>query len=307
MVNKKLKIVLISVIFAVIILPTSALAHHYVWLVYDDGKQLSFSGDESRISWWMMNGLTTSYQIDSAIDTEVEEAISNWNSAVPEVKISGSGDELDFQYSDSICSGTAVACHSVVAVYNDSVREANFNTKSRIVVTSNSPNFTRSTAHEIGHYLGFHEQYVDVGPTQCNNSIYSVMDSSSCDIGLEGPSSTDVFRIDNFLGNGTAENISTSVSNNNAYIVWKDKSMGEYWYEISLQKNQSGTWTTKTTKFTTAETGLIAGLGWKSDETINEYFGLSTYGSGTYRVKIAPYFRSYSKYGITTYSSNFSY
>ncbi|MFC5464373.1 hypothetical protein [Lederbergia graminis] len=125
---------------------------------------------------------------------------------------------------------------------------------------------------------------------------------------MKGPSYTDKQKIDSVLGYGWAENITSSViSNNIARFTSKDRSYGEKHYRVQLQRYSSGSWKTVATQNVINNTGLVKGLGWTYDRTVTADFYLTSYGSGTYRVAIAPYFQSYNKYGGTYYSSSIVY
>jgi len=296
--NKKSVISLFSLLtIYCFVISSTASAHHFIWLVHDPAKQLStWVNDESRASWWFINGVSTTYTADSSIQSEVNTAVSNWNAKIPQVRISGSGSDLIFNYSDSVCSSSAVACHSVDAIYTSGLLGGNHTIKSKITITSSSPNKTRSAAHEIGHYLGLHEQYVDVGTVTCNNSIESVMDASGCDTHLNRPSDTDKFRVDNYLGNGWATNVNIYNIGGIRTVGFLDYSYGEAYYEVKIKKNVGGVWTTVQTVTTTNNTALVGGLSWRSD--IGPGVPIAQLQSGSYRAEVRPYFSSYGRFGL---------
>jgi len=290
-------------------------ASHYIWLVHDAGKQLSgITGSESRASWWFINGTYASYYTDSTtISTNVSSAASNWTAKIPQAKFSSTTStsaDITFSYSDTFCASGDWGCHSLTAAYNDTTREANFTTKSKIVITSTPSSSERTyvAAHEIGHHLGLHERYTDTGSVSCNTET-TVMDAGNCEE-LTGPSDTDKFRFDNFLGNGYAESITiASNSTGGTEFHWKDKAYGEIRWEIHLQKQTTaGTWTTVASKTDyTSKSGLVSGLSWIADKDLYYNFYLSSYGRGTYRAEIKPYFASYAKYGTVSYSPTVVY
>lgn len=287
------------------------IAHHHIWLVHDSAKQLSaYSGDETRASWWMINGVVTTYKSNSStISSNVTTAVNNWNAQIPQVKIAGSGSDLVFDYSDSVCSAGSTGCHAVAAVYIDPIRKANFTTKSSITITSGSSNRTRTAAHEIGHYIGLHERYRDDGSTgEFCNSENTVMNGADCHTNT-GPTSLDKSRVDNYLGNGYASNITiTSPSFGVMNITWDDYSYGELHYRVRLQRQVSGTWSTVSTSEVATNTGLVASATWKSPSLKPSLpISLASFGRGTYRVEVTPYFKSYDKYGVATNSASYIY
>lgn len=295
----------------ILVLAPAASAHHHIWLVLDANKQLSgFTGDESRASWWMINGAVTTYKSNSTtISTNVTTAVNNWNSQIPQVRISGSGSDLVFDYSDSVCSSTAGGCHSIASVYNDTTRKANFTLSSKITITSNSSNRTRTAAHEIGHYLGLHERYRDDGSSGdfCHTEN-TVMNGGGCDTNT-GPTSLDKTRMDNFMGSGFA-NVALPVINSSGVmtVTWDDYAYGELHYRVRYQKLVSGSWSTISTSEVTANTGLIASASWKSPSLKPQAsLNLSSHGKGSYRAEVTPYFKSYDKYGVVSYSSSVTY
>lgn len=253
--NRKLIYCVSIISLYLLVLVPAASAHHHIWLVHDSAKQLSaYSGDETRASWWMINGVVTTYRSNSStISSNVTTAVNNWNAQIPQVKIAGSGYDLVFDYSDSVCSAGSGGCHAVAAVYIDPIRKANFTTKSSITITSNSSNRTRTAAHEIGHYIGLHERYRDDGSTGtfCS-SENTVMNGGDCHTNT-GPTSLDKFRVDNFLGNGYASNITIT--------------------SPSLKPSVP--------------------------------ISLASFGRGSYRVEVTPYFKSYDQFGVATNSSSY--
>ncbi|GBF76491.1 hypothetical protein PA598K_04965 [Paenibacillus sp. 598K] len=310
--SKKLSYTLIVSIIYLLVLTPVVSANHHIWLVMDYNKQLSlFAGDESRASYWMINGAVTTYRINSTtISTNVTNAVNNWNSEVPEVRISGTGNDLIFDYSDSVCSPGSGGCHSITSVYNDPTRNANFTLSSSITITSNSSNRTRTAAHEIGHYLGLHERYRDDGSAgSLCNSENTIMNGGNCDSNT-GPTTLDVSRMDNFMGNGYASNFTSSVNSSSSQVTvsWDDYAYGELNYRVRYQKNVSGSWNTVFTSEVVANTGLVKSAAWKTPSLRPQSsIFLGSFGKGTYRVEVTPYFKSYDKYGVVTYSPNFIY
>lgn len=62
------------------------------------------------------------------------------------------------------------------------------------------------------------------------------MDSSDCDTETS-PTSLDISRMNNFLGNGYASNISPVVNSSGvATVTWDDYSYGELHYRVTYQK-----------------------------------------------------------------------
>ncbi|CAM4428781.1 hypothetical protein L1N85_26880 [Paenibacillus alkaliterrae] len=295
----------------ILVLAPAASANHHVWLVMDSNKQLSgMTGDESRASWWMINGAVTTYKSNSTtISSNVTTAVNNWNAQIPQVRITGTGSDLVFDYSDSVCAVGSGGCHSIASVYNDTTRKANFTLSSNITITSSSSNKTRTAAHEIGHYLGLHERYRDDGSTgDLCNSENTIMNGGGCDTNT-GPTSLDKSRMDNFMGSGYANNVLPVLNASGIVTVtWDDYAYGELHYRVRYQKNVSGAWSTISTSEVTMNTGLVASASWKSPPLKPQSsLSLSSYGKGSYRVEITPYFKSYDKYGVVTYSSSFTY
>lgn len=309
--GKKLSFAVSLLLVQLFLYSSVASAHHFIWVAHDSRFQTSdFAGNETYLNWWMINGAVTVTTSDSTISTNVTSAINNWNTAIPEVRISGSGSDLSFVYSDSNCLAGSGGCYDIIQVYNDTTRGANYVMKARITITSDSPSRTRTAAHEIGHYIGLHEQYRDDGSTGtfCN-SVSTIMNGGGCDT-LTGPTSNDVFRVDNYLGHGWAENLSSSMLTTSvARFTFKDRAFGELHYRVQLQKRStSGTsWSTVSTQQVTSNTGLVKGLSWTADRTITADFSLGSFGSGTYRVAVAPYFKSYDVHGTVEYSPQVYY
>ncbi|WP_127581038.1 hypothetical protein [Paenibacillus koleovorans] len=135
--NKKISGLFAVALIYLLVLTSSVSAHHQVWMVNDVNKQLPtlFVGDETWTNWWLINGTVSTYQsTSSTITSSVNTAVSNWNSAVPEVRISGSGSDLTFNYSNALCPSDA-GCYSITSVYNDTTRNANFVTQGTIYIT----------------------------------------------------------------------------------------------------------------------------------------------------------------------------
>lgn len=302
--SRKLTYAISLLLIQAFLFSSLASAHHFIWIVHDSAKQnSSFAGSESYANWWMINGAVSTYTADSTISTNVTTAVNNWNSSVPQVRIAGSGSDLTFAYSNSGCLFGSSGCYGVVSVYNDTVRGANFVTKGSITITNSSTNRTNTAAHEIGHFIGLHEQYRDDGSGTACNTVSSVMDADGCNT-LTGPSSNDKFRVDNYLGNGWAEDLTAStVSSTLGRFTFTDRAYGELHYRVQLQKRSaSGTWSTVSTQEVTNNTGLVKGLSWTTNKTVTADFYMPSFGAGTYRVEVAPYFKSYNKHGNVAYS-----
>lgn len=308
MMLKKISSLLTTFCVFMLAFSSSAFANHYIWLIDDSSKQLSsFTGTESRISWWVLNGTVTTRTAPTSMQTDVNTAVNNWNNSIPIVRISGSGSDLQFSESTTFCSAGAAGCHAINSTYNDTTRGANFTLSSKIVLNS-STNRVNVLAHEIGHYLGFHEQYYDDGTSGvCNPNSTSIMDGSNCD-NLFGPSATDISRFNGTLGGGwaTATNLNVLQNGSNFLVRWNDQSLGELHYIVDYYRVTSSGLSYLYTVNVTANTGLRQGLSWTSNRTISDTFSSSGRPSGTYRAVVTPYYKSSDSIGNQVYT-NFSF
>lgn len=292
---------------------STALAHHYIWLFDDGGKQYSsISGTESYVSWWWLNGAITSYTAPSSFSTNVSSAVTNWNNNIPSaVKLSSGGSDLTFSSGTLTCSSTALGCFVLNTAYNDTDRGANFTLTASIGLNTSSAassKWTSILAHEIGHYIGFHEGYVEGTSVTCNSSRSTVMDAVGCE-DLTGPSASDVTYIKNALGGDQAQaNIqSTAWSGNVLTVNFKDQSYGELYYILDYYRVTTSGKTYLYSRNITKDTGLRQGLAWTSDKVVKDSsFSKANYSSGTYQVVITPYFKSYGKIGKQVYT-NFTF
>ncbi|WP_127581035.1 hypothetical protein [Paenibacillus koleovorans] len=167
---------------------------------------------------------------------------------------------------------------------------------------------TFTAAHEIGHFIGLHERYDDLTGTGCTAEVTVMNGAHPGCPHYTGPQSNDISRVDNFLGNGYASSITASVISGFMYVNWDDYAFGEINYRVKYQKLSLGVWNTVATSTITANTGLVGTATWKSPALRpGDTKSISSYGSGTYRVEITPYFQSYGQYGIATYSSSVTY
>lgn len=196
---------------------------------------------------------------------------------------------------------------------NDTTRGANFTTKASIGLNTSLVTDTNTKksvlAHEIGHYIGLHEGYVEDQFTtgsgvECNNNRYTVMDASGCE-DLQGPSSSDKSYIENAIGGLQATgNLYQSYWYGDAYVIqWKDQSFGELYYIVDYYKVTSTGLQYLYTVNVSKNTGLRQGLAWTSDRIIEDKsFSKTNRASGTYRAVITPYFKSYDRIGKQVYT-----
>lgn len=308
MLRKLARGLLLGVLCAGILVSTAS-ASHYIWLIFDSAKQFSsWAGPENRLSWWVAYGTHISIWGDTTVSGAMSTATSKWNTKIPQIKFHTvtSESSADVTYKAGSCGG-ARGCHSVTNVFIDTDRNANWTTKSAILVDTSivpSSQWHWTLSHETGHHLGYHERY-DEATGGCNSSEVSIMEISTCHPELDGsPSDTDKFRADNFLGSGYVQNLAVSVSGSKATVTWKDYAAGELHHLVTVKRSDG---TAATTKQITKDIGLRAGLSWTADRTIQYVFDRVALGlpAGNYSFCVKPWFGSYSQYGVEDCSSSY--
>lgn len=286
-----------------------ASAQHYVWLVDDGAQQTSsWSGYENWINYWVVQNISIAYWADTSADTWATTAVTNWSKAIPQIRTykASTKSSADVTFEVGTCANPNwIACHSLINVYSDPDRKANYIKTSKVLLDTSkmtSGYEAATAAHEFGHHLGMHEQYNEAGG--CNPNVVSIMDAQGCDGAIKGPTSWDVARVNEFYGDGTAGNVQYQIlSGTNVEIRWKDQSAGELHYEVVFSNYSTGTEVARVQ--VRDNIGLKAGLSWVADRTIT--YTWVPPSNGSYRACVRPYFSSWNKFGTQACSSAFYY
>lgn len=243
--------------------------HYVFWKTY----YYAFTPDDAVIKKGMR------WNADSLIWSYTYNAMATWNasrpagmSAMVEEPVTSNAD-LTLFYSQ--CPGwpTAAGCWSISSWYLVGAWNAHFWKKSKIYMRYGyewtTASLTGILRHEIGHALGFADQYTNwLG---CNGSYYGLMDTgyidaqgywANCDVTV--PTAAEITLWQNFWLTGWYDLYSqTLLSNGKLVLAWEDESWNDFTQHVIYQKadSQNGTYT----QFT--ESSHIANNGSHNDVT----------------------------------------
>lgn len=253
-------------------LPVSA--HHYIYLAEDpEVQEDDWQGIENMVFWrWAWDGSALRWWAQEGyFKSDVAEVFQRYYAIVPlpyDPPVANRGDaDLTLEEKTVPCGNPdAEACYVPDNFTYHSEMRASYIAHAYIEIRSNLPYEYRiaAIAHELGHFYGLHDRYVDNGgePGSPNPSELSIMDAGLDDSLLNGPSLVDQGRLKAFWGksdlvyeNGQYNNTwykgdiaitGTAYRDNEtgqyiAIFSWRDLAWGEQAHAVGFYYSANGT------------------------------------------------------------------
>jgi hypothetical protein len=229
----------------------SAWAVHYLYIQHhsaqrDRGTTFKFNAVSQ---YWAFGPYDTTWSSDGALTPEVQQAILSWQSAVPQLTFV-QGAPWNLYFTTGFCGVDSAGCVEGFRLYVDNFRQAEYWISSEIWLQSpQEPPFTSLGKadifrHEIGHWIGLHEQYndnPDAPPGPLCSSAISVMNSSippsgeNCR-GVHAPTSWDIDKATRFWKGDNLESPALIWQDLSGLLnlFWTDAMWTEVWHSYGL-------------------------------------------------------------------------
>ncbi len=179
--------------------PSDGLAAHYTFL------QENPSARGGLFNWtfvgWALTPYPTDWDDDGSYTQHIRNAISTWETAVPQLDFYEEPDDWNYLYFANGRCVIGVACLSVDETDWEGERGAHYLLWGTITMDIDGNNFTDLgkediLRHEIGHWIGLDEAYNEGSSTSCS-TIQSVMNATrhgtgeNC-VGVHAPTQRDI-------------------------------------------------------------------------------------------------------------------
>lgn len=233
---------------AVVIWIGSAAATHYFFNQQDpDMRAWATPPANHVVVWWAYGPYDVAWADFGTYTADVIQAIQSWQSAVPQLTLTYTQDSLNskLHFTFGFCSPNALGCLTNRIFQVDAQRDASYLYSAQIWLQEPGSRTSLGRQdilrHEIGHWIGLHEQYIEGPPAQCG-STFSVMNKSnssgeSC-VGVHAPTAWDIQQAATFWGGAGLESATLiGVGGGPAPLLrfeWKDAMWADVWHERFL-------------------------------------------------------------------------
>jgi hypothetical protein len=191
---------------------------------------------------WAYGPYDTIWTDDGTFHAEAAEAVRSWQLAVPQLSFVYSPTSYYLYFRKDTCFPTeALGCFNSLTFVADAARAASYTWTAQIRI----PEPERWTSlgredilrHEIGHWIGLHEQYIE--STGACSGIFSVMNAMTLPnghncMGVNAPTSWDVNSATRFWRKDNLESPSLSLAGNLLTLNWTDAMWAEVWHHYTL-------------------------------------------------------------------------
>jgi hypothetical protein len=245
--------VLASIFLALTVTTGIVFADHFSYLQKDSTvRSKSPSPGFNAVAYpWFLNSPAarpTKWWREAAV-TEADEGVQNWQNAwsVLNFQEVSSIADADVEFRSAQCPGGKRACITEWLGTLVPNWEAHYWAHEIIKIDQGQTWSTQgkidALTHEVGHWVGLHEQYNDDGDGTCTSNFLTIMNAASepngeaCQPGVHAPQPWDIAAAQIYWGTGFTSNVflqETTPTSRMLQVTWKDNAWAESWHERDL-------------------------------------------------------------------------